>query len=118
MREALASLETMRVIERRPNSGIFLRNSDESSIEALISCCVRVAVFPEEATNVFEVRRILEVQAVKLACDNRTAEDIENMRNILKETKNYEKQKSIQKEDRNFIWPSFRPRRTGYLSEL
>jgi DNA-binding FadR family transcriptional regulator len=36
VREALAALESMRVIERRPNSGIYLRNSDESSIEALV----------------------------------------------------------------------------------
>lgn len=34
VREALAALEAMRIIERRPNSGIYLRNSDESSIEA------------------------------------------------------------------------------------
>ena len=104
VREALASLETMRVIERRPNSGIFLRNSDESSIEALVLHAASGLPFsPEEATNVFEVRRILEVQAVKLACDNRTAENIENMRNILKETKKLlEKQKSIQKEDEEF----------------
>src|ERR1700734_904255 len=36
VREALAALEAMRVVERRPNSGIFLRNSDERSIEALV----------------------------------------------------------------------------------
>jgi len=33
VREALAALESMRVIERRPNSGIYLRDSGESSIE-------------------------------------------------------------------------------------
>ena len=36
VREALATLEAMRVIERRPNSGIYLRHSEESSIEALV----------------------------------------------------------------------------------
>ena len=35
VREALAALETMRVIERRPNSGIYLRMIEESSIDAL-----------------------------------------------------------------------------------
>lgn len=36
VREALAALETMRVIERRPNSGIYLRKIEESSIDALV----------------------------------------------------------------------------------
>lgn len=104
VREALAALETMRVIERRPNSGIFLRNTDDSSIEALVLHAVSGLPFaPEDAANVFEVRRILEVQAVKLACDNRTADDIENMRNILLRTKSHlDENISIEKEDEDF----------------
>ena len=37
IREALATLEVMRFIERRPNSGIYLRDTEvEGSFEALV----------------------------------------------------------------------------------
>lgn len=104
VREALAALESMRVIERRPNSGIYLRRSDESSIEALVLRAESGLPFlPEETANVFEVRHILEVQAVKLACVRRTPGDIKNLHAILDETKKRlaEKQ-TIESEDEAF----------------
>lgn len=65
----------MRIIERRPNSGIYLRNSDESSIEALVLHAESGLPFQaEEIADVVEVRRILEVQAARLACTRRTPE--------------------------------------------
>jgi DNA-binding FadR family transcriptional regulator len=120
VREALAALESMRVIERRPNSGIFLRNSDESSIEALVlHAASGLPFYPEEAANVFQVRRILEVQAVKLACENRTSEDIDNLRNILRVTKNLlDRNKSIQKEDEDFHMAIVAATKNGILVRI
>ena len=104
VREALATLESMRVIERRPNSGIYLRKADESSIEALVLYAASGLPFdPEETANVFEVRRILEVQAVRLASTRRTPDNISNLHAILVETKkNLAEQRSIETEDEAF----------------
>lgn len=104
VREALAALEAMRVIERRPNSGIYLRNSDESSIEALVLHAESGLPFqPDEIADVFEVRRMLEVQAVRLACSRRTADNIRELRAILNETeKRLAKKQTIEREDEAF----------------
>jgi DNA-binding FadR family transcriptional regulator len=76
----------MRIIERRPNSGIYLRNSDESSIEALVLHAESGLPFQaeEEIADVVEVRRILEVQAARLACTRRTPDNIRDLSKILK----------------------------------
>lgn len=104
VREALAALESMRVVERRPNSGIYLRKPDETSIEALVLQAQSGLPFqPEEIESVFEVRRILEVQAVRLACVRRTSEDIEALHEILIKTKKkIDKNNSIHAEDEDF----------------
>ena len=104
VREALATLDAMRVIERRPNSGIYLRHSEESSIEALVLHAESGLSFTrQEIANVFEVRRILEVQAVRLACVRRTPDDLRHLEDILNRTaKQISKKRSIAKEDEEF----------------
>jgi DNA-binding FadR family transcriptional regulator len=104
VREALAALEAMRVIERRPNSGIYLRNSDESSIDALVLHAESGLPFQtHEIDDAFEVRRILEVQAVRLACNRRTSEDIGELHTVLGNTKKRIAQKeTIEAEDEAF----------------
>lgn len=104
VREALATLDAMRVVERRPNSGIYLRNSDESSIEALVLHAESGLPFQaDEIADVFEVRRMLEVQAVRLACSRRTADDIRNLHSILTNTaKRIAKKQTIELEDEAF----------------
>ena len=87
VREALAALETMRVIERRPNSGIYLRKIEESSIDALVLYAESGVPFEaKEIADVMEVRRMLEGQAVRLACTRRTADNIREINAILEET--------------------------------
>lgn len=87
VREALAALETMRVIERRPNSGIYLRKIEESSIDALVLYAESGVPFEaKEIADVMEVRRMLEGQAVRLACTRRTADNIREITAILEET--------------------------------
>ena len=104
VREALAALEAMRVVERRPNSGIFLRNSDERSVEALVLHAESGLPFQaHEIDEAFEVRRILEVQAVRLACERRTAEDIRAFQAILKKTQErLDRNETIEDEDEAF----------------
>jgi DNA-binding FadR family transcriptional regulator len=104
VREALAALESMRVIERRPNSGIYLRNSEESSIEALVLHAESGLPFePREIAEVMEVRRILEAQATRLACTRRTADNIRDLHAILRDTeKRLNKKLSIEHEDEAF----------------
>ncbi len=104
VREALAALEAMRVIERRPNSGIYLRNSNESSIEALVLHAESGLPFQaDEIADVFEVRRMLEVQAVRLACTRRTPDNIRDLRAILIDTeKRIAKKQTIEREDEAF----------------
>ena len=68
VREALAALEAMRVIERRPNSGIYLRNTDDSSVEALVLQAESgLQIQADELADAMEVRRMLEAQAARLA---------------------------------------------------
>ena len=104
VREALAALESMRVIERRPNSGIYLRNSDESSIEALVLRASSGLPFqPEETKDVFEVRSILELQGVRISCDRRRDQDINQLKQILYKTKlAIDNKKTIEDEDTAF----------------
>ena len=91
----------MRIIERRPNSGIYLRNSDESSIEALVLHAESGLPFQaEEIADVVEVRRILEVQAARLACTRRTPDNIRDLSKILSDTeKRLAKKQTIEVED-------------------
>ncbi len=94
----------MRIIERRPNSGIYLRNSDESSIEALVLHAESGLPFQaEEIADVVEVRRILEVQAARLACTRRTPDNIRDLSKILSDTeKRLAKKQTIEVEDEAF----------------
>lgn len=88
VREALATLVTLRVVESRPNSGIYLRHmSRESSFEALVLLTdIGATPTPTEVSETMEVRAHLELLAVSLACQRRTEEDLARMEAILVQT--------------------------------
>jgi len=88
VREALAVLDSMRVVEVRSNSGIYLRKrtSDYSFDALVLQSTSGVAVAPLEIRQSMEVRLALEVKAVELACRRRTAADLASLRRILAET--------------------------------
>jgi DNA-binding FadR family transcriptional regulator len=88
VREGLATLVTLRVVESRPNSGIYLRHpARESSFEALVMLTdMGGTPTPTEVAESMEVRAHLEVLAVGLACERRTDADLERMRSILLHT--------------------------------
>jgi GntR family transcriptional regulator, transcriptional repressor for pyruvate dehydrogenase complex len=105
VREALSVLESMRVIERRPNSGVYVKDiRTESSVDLLV--LQADLGLPGTADDIFqamEVRSLLEVQAIRLACRRRTDSDLEKMRQILQlaERRSAEGQ-SINEEDEAF----------------
>ena len=88
VREALARLEAMRVIERRPNSGIYLgRLEVDSSFESLVlHSDLGLPVKHAKILQSMEVRHLLELQAIRLACQRRSPEDVAAMRAILQDT--------------------------------
>lgn len=88
LREAIATLTTLRVLESRPNSGIYLRRiASESSFEALVMLAdMGGSPTPTEVSETMEVRASLEVLSVRLACERRLDADLERMLVVLNHT--------------------------------
>jgi DNA-binding FadR family transcriptional regulator len=83
VREALSVLETLRVIERRPKSGIYM-TTESASIEALtLFAEIGIPLSRDELSQVIEVRRIQELEAIRLACRRHTEQDIDGLRRCL-----------------------------------
>lgn len=88
VREALATLVTLRMVESRPNSGIYLRHVErESSFEALVMLADMGATpTPSVVAETMEVRAHLEALSVRLACQRREDADLQRLEKILDET--------------------------------
>jgi DNA-binding FadR family transcriptional regulator len=88
VREALSTLVTLRMVESRPNSGIYLRHLErDSSFEALVLLADMGATpTPTEVAETMEVRAHLELLAVGLACVRRTDADLSRLREVLVQT--------------------------------
>ncbi|GKX32720.1 MAG: GntR family transcriptional regulator [Rhizobiaceae bacterium MnEN-MB40S] len=83
VREALAILESMQVIERRAKSGIYV-NTDKSGFEAM-AFFARAGI-PLENRQIYEaveVRKIHEIKAAELAAVRATEEDFERLQDVL-----------------------------------
>lgn len=83
VREALAILEAMQVIERRAKSGIYV-NRGSGGIEAM-SFFARFGL-PLENRQIFEaveVRKIHEIKAAELAASRATEENFSRLRDVL-----------------------------------
>ncbi len=78
IREALAMLDTLRVIERRPSAGVFLRSDlDDASVDALVvRSQLGLPLTETEHAEILEARRLLEREAARLACARRTEDDL------------------------------------------
>jgi GntR family transcriptional regulator, transcriptional repressor for pyruvate dehydrogenase complex len=89
VREALGVLEVLRVIERRPQSGIYVRPAiSEPSLEALVlqeSLNLRSSTAQYEQAQ--EARTIHEVEAVRLASKRRTPADLLIMQDIIERSR-------------------------------
>jgi GntR family transcriptional repressor for pyruvate dehydrogenase complex len=78
VRQALGVLEGMGVIEITPRDGAYVRHrSLEGAVESLTQLLFQER---EHVAHAFEVRQIIETQAVRLAAMRRSEADIENLR--------------------------------------
>ena len=83
IREALAILEAMRIVERRAKSGIYL-TTREASVEAMaLFARAGVPLDPVQIYETVELRKIHEIKAAELACSRATEENYERLREIL-----------------------------------
>jgi len=75
----------MRYLERRRGSGVFMSEKpEETSLEALvISSKVGLPLSNKVNEDSIEVRRIIEVQAIRLACVRRTEAQIARLKAVL-----------------------------------
>lgn len=85
VREALAVLDAMRITERKPKSGIFLRNTlEDSGLDALVLQADLGLPFDAQVTrDVTEARILCEEQAFRLACQRRTDADLARLHQLL-----------------------------------
>jgi GntR family transcriptional repressor for pyruvate dehydrogenase complex len=88
LREALSTLSALRVVESRPNSGIYLRRmSTDSSFETIV-LLTEMGSEPsmKEVKETLEVRWALEMRAVQLACERRTPADLDILASVIDAT--------------------------------
>jgi len=84
IREALAILEAMRLVERRAKSGIYLTKS-KASVEAMaLFARAGLPLDPVQIYETVELRKIHEIKAAELACSRATEENFEALREILR----------------------------------
>ncbi|RAR59258.1 GntR family transcriptional regulator [Paraburkholderia unamae] len=89
LREALSTLSALRVIESRPNSGIYLRRmSTDSSFETIV-LLTEMGSEPsmKEVKETLEVRWALEMRGVQLACERRTEADLDSLASVIDATR-------------------------------
>lgn len=103
VREALAYLEALRVIDRRAKSGIYMSN-DAASVEALaLFARIGAPLKLDEVRQSNEMRRIHEITAVRLACERATLENFDRFREILAASvRRIEAGEPLDLEDRDF----------------
>jgi GntR family transcriptional repressor for pyruvate dehydrogenase complex len=87
VREVLSILENLRYIERRPQSGVYLgKDASAVSLETLVLASgMGLALSPQVLAQSLEVRRMLEINAVTLACQRRTDENLAELEALIEE---------------------------------
>jgi GntR family transcriptional regulator, transcriptional repressor for pyruvate dehydrogenase complex len=82
VREAIFSLETMNLVQRRQGNGTYVIASSE---EALIQP-LAMSLFHEkdDIIDIFSLRKIIEPEVAQLASQNRTIEELNELEEILK----------------------------------
>ncbi len=86
VREAILSLETLRLVERRQGDGTYvIATSEEGLVQPLAS-----SLFGEkdDLIDIFHIRKIIEPEVAQIAAANATAEDIEAMEKLIREQEN------------------------------
>jgi GntR family transcriptional repressor for pyruvate dehydrogenase complex len=82
VREAIFSLESMRLVQRRQGDGTYvIASSEEALVQPLAT-----ALFHEkdDIIDIFFVRKIIEPEVAQLASENRKPEEIDELEEILR----------------------------------
>lgn len=89
VREALIRLDTLRIIESRPKSGVYLQPfGAERSVEAMVLFAeTNTPLTADEVAQSVELRSVLESESMRLACLRRTPEDLQRLQQILQQSK-------------------------------
>lgn len=88
VREALIRLDTLRIVESRPKSGVYLQPyGAERSIEAMVLFAeTNTPLSAAEVAQSVELRSVLESEAMRLACLRRTQSDLDDLEQILRDS--------------------------------
>lgn len=88
VRESLIRLDTLRIVESRPKSGVYLQPyGAERSIEAMVLFAeTNTPLSAAEVAQSVELRSVLESEAMRLACLRRTQEDLDRLQQILRDS--------------------------------
>lgn len=99
IREALSALNAMGYIEIRQGEGTFVKKVDFDAANQMVSQILQ----KEDIRQLFDIRKFNETGAASLAAENRTAEDIVILEDILSKMKKYEKDGDLgEKQDIKF----------------
>lgn len=91
IREALSAVKAMGYIEIRQGEGTFVKKVDFDAANQMAPQILQ----KEDIRQLFEIRKFNETGAASLAAENRTADDIVNLKNILSKMKKFEKDGDI-----------------------
>ena len=83
VREAIFSLETMKLVDRRQGDGTYvIASSEEALVQPLAATLFHEK---DDLIDIFFLRKILEPEVAQLASENATLEEIDELEEILKE---------------------------------
>lgn len=89
LREAIKRLEQMGLLEVKPGEGIFIgKPSSDILIEPLIS---NLILSKKDHLNLGEVRKIIEINSIKLAIQRASNEELEELQRIVNRSKKHVK---------------------------
>jgi len=83
VREAILSLETMKLVDRRQGNGTYvIASSEEALVQPLAA-----SLFHEkdDLIDIFSLRKIIEPEVAQLASENASPEEVNELEKILKE---------------------------------
>ncbi|MBO1578206.1 FadR family transcriptional regulator [Bacillus bingmayongensis] len=101
VREALSALRAMGLIEMKQGEGTYVKNFDSSALTKSLNNTLLMR--KEDILNLLEVRKVLEVGAVRAAAAKRTEDNLQNMKHWLDEmAKSIGDEKAGEKADFHF----------------
>lgn len=101
VREALSALRAMGLIEMKQGEGTYVKNFDSSALTKSLNHTLLMK--KEDILDLLEVRKVLEVGAVRAAAAKRTEDNLQNMKRWLDEmAKSIGNEKAGEKADFHF----------------